>query len=86
MKCRYFGAVCIAAFLTSSGGLAWAHHSVTASHLQDKTVTIKGTLKEFLWRNPHSLFKVEAPDDTGELAGLGYRGCSTDATRGRWHD
>ena len=67
MKCRYFGAVCIAAFLTSSGGLAWAHHSVTALYLQDKTVTIKGTLKEFLWRNPHSLFKVEAPDDTGEL-------------------
>ena len=27
---------------------------------------IEGTLKEFIWRNPHSFMKVEAPDDKGE--------------------
>jgi hypothetical protein len=67
MKYGVLGPLGIAAFLTIGSGLAFAHHSVTALYLQDQTVTIKGTLKEFLWRNPHSLFKVEAPDETGAL-------------------
>ena len=64
---RYLVPLGIVAFLISGSGQAVAHHSVTALYLQDKTVTVKGTLKEFLWRNPHSLFKVEAPDENGEL-------------------
>lgn len=67
MKYGFLGPLGFAAILASGGGQALAHHSVTALYLQDKTVTIKGTLKEFLWRNPHSLFKVEAPDDSGQL-------------------
>lgn len=57
----------IVAFLTSGSGQAFAHHSISAMYMQDQSVTIKGTLREFLWRNPHSLFKVEAPDDKGVL-------------------
>lgn len=56
-----------AVLLIAGGSQAFAHHSVTALYAPDKTVTIKGTLKEFLWRNPHSLFKVEAADENGEL-------------------
>ncbi len=67
MKFGFLGPLGIAASLTIGSGVAFAHHSVTALYLQDESVTIKGTLKEFLWRNPHSLFKVEAPDDKGEL-------------------
>ena len=67
MKYGYLVPLGMMAFLISGGGQAFAHHSVTALYLQGQTVTIKGTLKEFLWRNPHSLFKVEAPDDKGEL-------------------
>ena len=51
--------------LTLGGGLAFAHHSVAATYLRG-TVTIEGTLKEFIWRNPHSFMKVEAPDEAGE--------------------
>jgi hypothetical protein len=29
-------------------------------------VKIEGTLKEFVWRNPHSFMKVEATDEKGE--------------------
>jgi hypothetical protein len=36
-------------------------------YIQDQSVTIKGTVREFLWRNPHSLFRVEAPDENGEV-------------------
>lgn len=48
------------------GSLTFAHHSVAASYLIGKSVTIDGTLKEFVWRNPHSFMRVEAADDKGQ--------------------
>ena len=53
--------------LTVSGGLVLAHHSATATYIQGKSVKIEGTLKELIWRNPHSFIKVEAPDEKGEM-------------------
>ena len=52
--------------LLSGGGLAFAHHSASATYINGKTVKIEGTLKEFIWRNPHSFMRVEAADDSGE--------------------
>ena len=52
--------------LAVGGGLAFAHHSATATYIQGTSVKIEGKLKEFLWRNPHSFMKVEAPDEKGE--------------------
>jgi uncharacterized protein DUF6152 len=52
--------------LTAGGGLTFAHHSVAATYLVGKSVRIEGTLKEFIWRNPHSFMRVEAADDKGE--------------------
>jgi hypothetical protein len=54
------------ALLALGGGLTFAHHSVAATYLVTKSVKIEGTLKEFLWRNPHSFMRVEAPDEKGE--------------------
>jgi len=53
--------------LALGGGLALAHHSATATYIVGKSVKIEGTLKELIWRNPHSYIKVEAPDDKGEM-------------------
>jgi hypothetical protein len=44
----------------------FAHHAASATYVHGKTVKIEGTLKEFVWRNPHSFMKVEAPDEKGE--------------------
>jgi hypothetical protein len=52
--------------LTFGGGLIFAHHSASATYIYGKSVRIEGTLKEFIWRNPHSFMKVEAPDEKGE--------------------
>ena len=52
--------------LASGGGRAFAHHSVTATYITGKEVRLEGTLKEFIWRNPHSFMRVEAPDEKGE--------------------
>ncbi len=64
---RVLVVLCGAAVLVAwSGVSAFAHHSVAATYLVGKTVRIEGTLKEFLWRNPHSFMRVEAPDEKGE--------------------
>lgn len=49
------------------GNQAGAHHSFAATYFVDQTAKIDGTVKEFLWRNPHSFLKVEARDDKGEM-------------------
>jgi hypothetical protein len=51
--------------LTLGAGLALAHHSASATYIQGKSVRIEGTLKEFIWRNPHSFMRVEATDEKG---------------------
>ena len=51
--------------LAWGAGSALAHHSVSATYIFGKTVRLDGTLKEFIWRNPHSFMRVEAPDDKG---------------------
>ena len=68
MKHRFLVRVSLSAamLLAVSGGLAFAHHSVTATYITGKSVRIEGTLKEFIWRNPHSFMKVDAPDEKGE--------------------
>ena len=53
--------------LTLGGGPAFAHHSASATYVHGKSVKIEGTLKEFVWRNPHSYMKVEAPDEKREM-------------------
>jgi hypothetical protein len=55
----------IAAFALA--GRAYAHHSFAATYFVDQTAKIDGTVKEFLWRNPHSFIKVEAPDEKGAM-------------------
>ena len=55
--------ICFTLVLSSS---TFAHHSATATYLRGQVVKIEGTLKEFIWRNPHSFMKVEATDAKGE--------------------
>jgi Family of unknown function (DUF6152) len=48
-------------------GRAYAHHSFAATYFVDQNITIEGTLTQFLYRNPHSFIKIEAPDDKGVM-------------------
>ena len=45
----------------------FAHHG-DASFDSLKMVTVKGTVTEYVWSNPHVLVKVDAKDDTGNIA------------------
>jgi len=45
---------------------ALAHHSF-ALFDQNVTVEVRGTVKEFLWVNPHSWLQIVAVDPQGEM-------------------
>jgi len=59
-----------AQLLTAALSAAWlvaptqAHHSF-AMFDQQKSLVLKGTVKEFQWTNPHSWLQVDVPNDTG---------------------
>jgi hypothetical protein len=64
---RYLLALLTAILLFFGIGRAFAHHSFAATYEPDKEMKIEGTVKEFIWRNPHSFIKIEAPDDKGTM-------------------
>ena len=45
----------------------FAHHG-TASYDSTKTLTVTGTVTDYVWSNPHVLLKVDAKDDSGNIA------------------
>ena len=49
-----------------AGPQAHAHHSFAATYFVDQEVTVKGTVTEFLYRNPHSFMKVNVTDAKGQ--------------------
>ena len=57
----------IVTLLTLGSSQLLAHHAFYSVYDRDKTIKIEGTLKEFIWRNPHSFVRVEAPDDKGDV-------------------
>lgn len=42
----------------------FAHHG-NASYDSTKTVTVKGTVTDYIWSNPHVMLMVDAKDDSG---------------------
>ena len=45
--------------LAGGATVAWAHHSQSQFE-PEKTVVIQGTLTRLSWRNPHTLFLIQA--------------------------
>jgi hypothetical protein len=52
--------------LTVSAPL-FAHHG-GAAYDTDKTVTVKGTVTDYVWSNPHVFVKVDVKDGSGNTA------------------
>ncbi|PYT72210.1 MAG: hypothetical protein DMG39_10635 [Acidobacteria bacterium] len=65
MRAKYAIVLLVVITLVGSS-CAYAHHSFAATYYIDRTQTIEGNIVEFLYRNPHSYIKVEAPDDKGQ--------------------
>jgi len=66
MKTRSLVPLMAMALAAVIGGRAYAHHSFAATYFVDQNIKIEGSLTQFMYRNPHSFLKVDAPDDKGQ--------------------
>jgi hypothetical protein len=65
MKSRLLPLMITAAFVF--GTTTYAHHSIDATYLSDKEITLEGKILLFEFRNPHSFLQIEVPDKDGRL-------------------
>ena len=57
----------------AAAATALAHHSFAAEFDARKIQTIKGTVTEFQWMNPHAYIYVNAPDASGKIVNWGIQ-------------
>jgi hypothetical protein len=57
--------IAAAVLALGAGANAAAHHSFAVHFVADKIVTVKGTVEEFSFRNPHGLLMLTAKDASG---------------------
>lgn len=43
-----------------------AHHSFAATYDSDSELEVEGSVRELVWRNPHSYLRIDVADDNGE--------------------
>jgi hypothetical protein len=67
------GAVAVA--VLSAAVPVFAHHSWPVNF--SKEVTVKGTVTEYNWGNPHVMIELEVRDDSGKVAKWSVGGPST---------
>jgi hypothetical protein len=64
MKGRFVFTLAVVGGLLLGSSSAFAHHGTAISYDNDKSVTVKGTVTEFVWANPHGQlhWDVKSPD------------------------
>ena len=65
MQNRIFGPLVLAGVLIACAPVL-AHHGAAALDT-GKEITLKGTVTEWIWANPHCFLKFDAVDDTGMM-------------------
>ena len=66
MRSKVIAALVLAVGLVTFSVPLFAHHG-TAAFQNDKKVTAKGTVAEWLWSNPHCLLSVDVKGDDGKV-------------------
>jgi hypothetical protein len=84
MKGTFFPAILTFLGVVFCSALLVAHHGA-ASFDTTKEVTLKGTVTEWIWANPHCFLKFDAKDDTGTVRNWAVETQNpTDMTRRGW--
>jgi|SRR5437867_4263944 len=55
---------------------SFAHHGTSASYDASKTITVVGTVTEFVWSNPHAHILFDVKDETGSIVHWAAEGSS----------
>jgi Family of unknown function (DUF6152) len=58
--------IVVMASLTAAAAEVFAHHSFTAAYDSSKRIQVEGTVKEFVWRNPHSFVRIDVTSAAGD--------------------
>jgi hypothetical protein len=74
LKQAVLAAVVFAA-LTVTAGIASAHHGYAVFDSSHQS-TIAGTVKEFVWMNPHTWLWLDVPNTKGGVDAFGFEGMS----------
>ena len=61
-----FAFLAVVGLLSATQPSLAAHHGA-ASFDTEKEITLKGTVTEWIWANPHCFLKFDAKDDTGTV-------------------
>jgi hypothetical protein len=67
MRQRAFAVVASVLTALSIGVPAWAHHSFAAAYDLKQPITVHGTIKQVLLRNPHSWFEIDVKGEDGKV-------------------
>jgi hypothetical protein len=71
LKCNFAALAILAMGALLFGGLVYAHHGTGVAYETDKWVTLKGTVTEWIWSNPHCGILFDVTDDQGNLVRWG---------------
>jgi hypothetical protein len=66
MRSKVMAAVVLVVVVVTLSVPLWAHHG-TAAFENEKKVTVKGTVTEWLWSNPHCLLQFDVKGDDGKV-------------------
>ena len=84
MKARFLGTVFVFFVVVVTSAPVAAHH-VTASFDTSKYLTLKGTVTDWIWANPHCFLKFDAMDETGTVRNWAVEVSNpTDMTKRGW--
>ena len=67
MKSVYAAALVAASGLLAAVIPLAAHHSFAAEYDSNQPITLKGTVKELKWMNPHAYVYVDVPGEDGKV-------------------
>jgi hypothetical protein len=84
VKATIFGACLAVLGVLALSAPVFAHHG-TASFDTTKDLTLKGTVTDWIWANPHCFLKFDAKDDTGTVRNWAVEVSNpTDMTKRGW--
>ena len=84
MKAKLLGVFLAAAGLLVASAPSFAHHG-TASFDTTRDLTLKGTVTDWIWANPHCFLKFDAMDETGTVRNWAVEVSNpTDMTKRGW--
>lgn len=71
MKRVFVPSAILAVSILLWGAPLFAHHGTGVAYQEDKLVTLKGTVTEWIWSNPHCGILLDVTDEQGNVAHWG---------------